>query len=253
VASAFEIFPLGDSAVAIDLGNRIDLGLNLKAIAIRDWLFSHPFSGMRDLVVAYSSLTVLFDPLLVRKTNPQASTAFEFVRGMLEKAFAASGEKASQPGNQIRIPVCYDEDFGFDQEFICEKKGISREDLIALHHSGVYRVFMIGFLPGFPYLGELDHRISVPRKTRPVALPAGSVGIAGCQTGIYPFNSPGGWQIIGRTPIKLFKAFSEQPASLRIGDHVQFYPVHREQYEGEDWEKMESERLSTDSLMNGNR
>lgn len=235
--SDYQIFSLGDSALTIELGNRIEKELNLKILAMQNWLLSNRFDGMMDLVVAYSSLSVLYDPLIVKRKNPTTPTALDYVKSKIEQAFTNSESYEPYTGARIEIPVCYDEVYGMDQEFISKHNGISKEELVQLHCSRVYRVFMIGFLPGFPYMGEVDNRLIIARKNRPVPLIAGSVGIAGSQTGVYPLNSPGGWQIIGRTPLKLFDPFSDIPSKLSIGDYVQFFPITWEQFEQEDWQK----------------
>jgi inhibitor of KinA len=133
-------------------------------------------------------------------------------------------------GHSFRIPVCYDGDYGPDLEWTARQKGLSVEDVIRIHHSGSYRIYMVGFLPGFPYLGKLDSRLEIPRKDRPVSVMRGGVGIAGIQTGIYPLSSPGGWQIIGRTPVRLFDWLTDPPIRFQCGDEVEFYPISREEF-----------------------
>ena len=125
----------------------------------------------------------------------------------------------------IRIPVCYSAEYGPDLEAVARQKGMSPGEVIDIHCRQPYRIFMIGFLPGFPYMGKLDPRLEVPRKARPVPVIAGGVGISGLQTGIYPLNSPGGWQIIGRTPVQLFDRCADPPIKLCTGGLVQLYPV----------------------------
>ena len=123
------------------------------------------------------------------------------------------------------IPVCYDDEFAIDLPWIAEQKNLTREEIVLLHSSRQYHVYMLGFLPGFSYMGEVDERIVVPRKPEPLPISAGSVGIAGKQTGIYPLNSPGGWQIIGRTPLKMFNKDNDEPCLLKAGDSVEFYSI----------------------------
>ena len=130
----------------------------------------------------------------------------------------------------VRIPVCYDDEFAIDLRWIAEQKNLTREEIVHLHSSRQYRVYMLGFLPGFPYMGEVNEKIVVRRKPEPKQILAGSVGIAGKQTGIYPLNSPGGWQIIGRTPRKLFDQDALLPVSLNAGDQVEFYPISKEEF-----------------------
>ncbi|HEV3250009.1 MAG TPA: 5-oxoprolinase subunit PxpB [Puia sp.] len=229
--SKFVIFPIGDNAVTIDLGNHISESLNRKVLGMQQWLSEKALEGVKDLIVAYSSLTIFYDPVLVRKKYPLSSTVYQFIKSKLEEAWANSSPSNEIPGEQpVRIPVCYDDDFGFDLDFIAEIKGISKELIIQMHLSKTYRVYMIGFLPGFSYLGELDEKLILPRKRSAVPVPAGSVGIAGSQTGIYPLNSPGGWHIIGRTPFRLFNPLMEIPVTLKPGNYVQFYSINREEF-----------------------
>ncbi len=227
----YKIFPIGDAAASIDLGNIIDEGLNRKAIAIQDWLSANPFEGLKDVVIAYSSVSIYYDPVLVRRKNNIKSTAFEFIREKLETAFYESYVDEGNNHEIFRIPVCYSSDFGIDIHFLSNKNNISREEIIQLHTSKIYRVYMIGFLPGFPYLGKIDEKLTIERKANPIPVTAGSVGIAGNQTGIYPLNCPGGWQIIGRTPLKLFEANVSVPVMLHIGDLVQFYEIGMEEFQ----------------------
>lgn len=227
----YKIFPLGDAAACIDLGNRIDAGLNRKVIAMNNWLRRNPFEGLKDTVIAYSSLSIYYDPINLRNKNKSVSTAFEFVRQNLETAYQESVAIEENNNDIIRIPVCYSNDFGIDMEFLVKEKNISREEIIHLHTSKIYRVYMIGFLPGFSYLGQIDEKLMMPRKLKPVPVAAGNVGIAGSQTGIYPLDTPGGWQIIGRTPLKLFEANAACPVVLGIGNQVQFYEISKEEFE----------------------
>jgi inhibitor of KinA len=154
------------------------------------------------------------------------------MREILEQAWQQAIPQTSGPGNEepVRISVCYETEFGPDLRELSLSRQLSIEEAIHLHTNRIYRVYMIGFLPGFTYLGKLDPRLETPRKTRPVPVLAGSVGIAGNQAGIYSLNSPGGWHIIGRTPVKLFDPAKGIPVRLKTGDQVQFYPVSREEY-----------------------
>jgi inhibitor of KinA len=231
------IFPLGDSAITIDLGNHIDQQLNRQALGIYNVLKDMHLPGIRDIITAYSSVSVFYDPQRVIAENPLCPDgAYACMKGRLEEAWktiaASNDDSNSLPDSVtiIRLPVCYEAGFGPDQEYLAREKGLTREDIIALHTSTAYQVFMIGFLPGFPYLGKVDPRLEIARKQRPVQVAAGGVGIAGNQTGIYPLNSPGGWQIIGRTPLKLFDPHAEVPVRLKVGDWVQFFSVSREEY-----------------------
>ena len=200
------------------MGNCIDEQLNTRALAIYDWLGVHRFEGIIDRIAAYSSVSVFFDPTLVDDRTAISEWLLEAWR----QTAAISVEPERR---EVRIPVCYEGEYAPDLEAVARQKGLSSREVIALHCSIPYRIYMIGFLPGFPYLGKVDPRLEVPRKIRPVPVIAGGVGIAGLQTGIYSLNSPGGWQIIGRTPIRLFDRDADPPVLLRTGDRIRFYPV----------------------------
>jgi inhibitor of KinA len=228
----FTIFPLGDSAATIDLENRISEELNRKVLSMERWVTENPFEGIKDLIVAYSSLTVFYDAEQVKKKYHLETPVYEFVREKLAQAWSQSVPLA-EPENSgiIHFPLCYAPEFGTDLEYISNRNGLSAEEIVQLHSSRTYRVYMIGFLPGFSYLGQVDDRLVTPRKIQPAPVTAGSVGIAGSQTGIYSLQCPGGWQIIGRTPVRLFDANADAPVRLKAGDRVKFYPVSRAEYD----------------------
>ena len=234
MAESYQIYSLGDSAATIDMGNRISKDFNDHAIAIREWILSHSFPGLKDIVVAYSSVTLYYDPFLVVQTNKvKKASAYEWVCRRLEDAYEQSADliKSKKPtGRDMRIPICYDDDFGFDLQAVCLQRDLGRDELINFHLSRTYRVYMLGFLPGFVYMGEVDPRISSPRKKKPAGVQPGSVGIAGAQTGIYPFESPGGWNIVGRTPLTLFDANADPAVLLQTGDTVEFFQITREEF-----------------------
>jgi len=231
-STSFSIYPLGDSAITIDLGNSIEEQLNRQALAIHDWLQAHRFPGLVDIIVAYSSVSVLYDPAIVRTSKVNCpGGAYGWVSKLLKQGWEEVMEVGDAvKGHSFRIPVCYGGEYGPDLEWVARKKGLSGEEVIRIHQSGSYRIYMVGFLPGFPYLGKTDSRLEVPRKDRPVPVMGGGVGIAGIQTGIYPLSSPGGWQIIGRTPVRLFDWQTDPPIRFQCGDEVEFYPISREEF-----------------------
>ena len=231
LSNPYSIFPLGDSAATIDLGNTIDETLNDKVIAMEQWLLANPCEGLKDVIVAYSSITIIYDTALIKRLFHPASTVFDFVKQKLQQAYYNSLVLPAEDAATIHIPVCYDNEFGIDLNHMAEQKQMSKEEIVQLHTSKQYRVYMIGFLPGFSYMAEVDERLVTPRKERPVNVVPGSVGIAGAQTGIYPFHSPGGWHIIGRTPVKLFDPASKELIKLKAGDRVKFYAISREEYQ----------------------
>lgn len=203
----------------------MDEDLNRKVMAIAAWLSTHAFEGLKDIIPAYSSLTVTYDPFLIKTTYRPTSSVFAWVKEKLEDAYHRSTENSAVPSALHRVPVCYEQEYAPDLEALALQLNTTTKEIIALHTAVVYRVFMIGFLPGFAYLGSVDERIAAPRKPKPAPVLAGSVGIAGKQTGIYPLNSPGGWNIIGRIPLKLFDPHAEQPVWMKPGDEIQFFPI----------------------------
>jgi len=210
------IYPSGDHAITIELGNAIDQGTHHKVISLYKRLQEHRHESMLDIIPSYHTVTVVYDPV--------AAPYGKMRQRLLDAAQHPTSIEISS--RQLRIPVCYDETVAPDISSLADIHRITKQELIALHTGRSYRVYFLGFLPGFAYMGTVDERIATPRKQAPrTAVPAGSVGIAGTQTGIYPQESPGGWQLIGRTPIRMFDASLENPAYLQPGDEVQFYPV----------------------------
>lgn len=229
-AFAYHIFPLGDSALTIDFGNRIDEVINQEVIKIfNDWK-QQPPEGVTEIVPAYSSLTLYYDPAKISKPAPTI-TVFEWMKQQVHTRLVEKILSGKTEHNIIRIPVCYQAGLAPDFLPMASSINLTAEQLISIHTEKIYKVYMLGFLPGFPYMGEVDERIVMPRKNQPVNVAAGSVGIAGRQTGIYPLNSPGGWQIIGRTPLKLFDRANDEPTLLNAGDNVQFYSINMDEYQ----------------------
>ncbi|HEX8247947.1 MAG TPA: 5-oxoprolinase subunit PxpB [Pyrinomonadaceae bacterium] len=221
-----KIFPLGENALTIDFGNEISLELNKRVLRLAASLARNNFTGFTELVPAYSSLTIFYDVVAVRKNFPAFKTAFDAVKAFSENALENAGEIEFDAPRLVEIPVCFAENFALDLEFVAAENNLTRAEVVRIFLAPTYRVFMLGFLPGFAYLGETDERIATPRKSAPrLKVPRGSVGIAGRQTGIYPFESPGGWQIIGHTGIELFTPRAENPTVLQPGDLVKFYSV----------------------------
>jgi inhibitor of KinA len=219
-----KIFPLGESALTIDFGNEISVRLNTCVLKLANFFAENSFAGFEEIVPAYSSLTIFYDVFTVRKNYQEFSTAFEAVKSFAENALRNSSDFQTNELRTIKIPVCFDKKFALDLEFVAASNNFAPEKVVEIFLCKTYRVFMLGFLPGFAYMGELDERIAAPRKTSPrTKVPKGSVGIAGKQTGIYSLASPGGWQIIGKTNIELFTPEAETPTFLQAGDSVKFY------------------------------
>lgn len=229
--TAYTIYPSGDSALTIDFGNSIDLKINEQVITIFNQLTKNPLTAMKEAVPAYSSLTIYYDFFDANKKKPAGQTAYDWMKEQAEDFLKKGFEPSGKEEKLIRIPVCYADEFAYDINTIAKENEISAEEIINIHTSGSYNVFMLGFLPGFAYMGQVDKRISYARKQQPVSVAAGSIGIAGRQTGIYPLDSPGGWQIIGRTPLKIFDNHNPNPTLLEAGDIVQFYSITKDEFE----------------------
>jgi inhibitor of KinA len=220
----FRTFPLGENALTVEFGNSISLELNEKAVNLANYFAKNPFAGLIETVPAYASLTIFYDVFAVRKNFASNSTAFETVRVFVENALRNLQNKLVLTPRTVEIPVDFSREFALDLALVAEMNRMTEEKVIELFTSKIYRVFMLGFLPGFAYMGEVDEKIAAPRKKSPRTLvPKGSVGIAGRQTGIYPSDSPGGWQIIGKTRFELFTPESKNPCVLQAGDLVKFY------------------------------
>lgn len=225
--STYQIFPLGDSAATIQLGHTFNETANKRIIALFQYLQKNPIEGCKELIPAYHTLTIYFDVIAIKKKQ-SAGSAFDCVKRKLEEILLIPFPDNDENKNLIRIPVWYS---GEDLHYIAQNKNIPIEEVVHIHSSNEYRVYMSGFLPGFAYMGEVDERIAIGRKNKPETILPGSIGIAGRQTGIYPFQSPGGWQIIGRTPLQIFNIRKEDPALLHAGDYVQFYPITAHEFE----------------------
>lgn len=221
-----KIFPLGDGALTVDFGNTISVALNDRAIALASYFGSNPFPGFIEAVPAYSSVSIFYNLAEVRGTFSEFETAFDAVLEIVNASLDRVRSEIGIVTRTIEIPVDFGSDAAPDLDHIAARGGLTVEETVGIFTSGTYRVYMLGFLPGFAYMGEVDERIAVPRRDSPrLKVPRGSVGIAGRQTGIYPLESPGGWQIIGRTNLEMFAPHAETPCLLAPGDTVRFVPT----------------------------
>jgi inhibitor of KinA len=219
-----KIFPLGDAALTVDFGNEISLELNKKVLRLARFIEKNQFTGFIETVPAYSSLSVFYDALKIRREFPEFKTAFAAVKNFIENALQNLSELPQNKPRLIEIPVDFAERHALDLEFVASFNNLEKSEVIEIFTSKIYRVFLLGFLPGFAYMGELDSRIAAPRKDAPrQKVPKGSVAIAGRQTGIYSLESPGGWQIIGKTELEMFTPENENPTFLQAGDSMKFY------------------------------
>ncbi|MEO6002180.1 MAG: 5-oxoprolinase subunit PxpB [Opitutus sp.] len=233
--------PLGDSAVVVTLGNAIDETTLLRVRSLVAELERVKSPGIIDIVPAYATVTVFYE-IVPAGATPEPP--YQRVCRIVEEALAkiehrwpdllrANLESSQSRDAQsvVRIPVCYGGEYGPDLEEVARHCKLTRDEVVSIHSEGKYGVYAIGFSPGFPYLGGLSPKLHTPRRESPrTMVPAGSVGIGGQQTGIYPLSSPGGWQLIGRTPKPLLQLASENPALLRVGDRVQFFQITPEEF-----------------------
>jgi inhibitor of KinA len=225
------ISPLGDAAIILNFENTIDETLNSTVLYLYHKLKVQQLPFVKDIVPAYSSLVIFYDLLILENTKTVNKSYVEIVLDHVKKILAEDIEISPFATRKVKIPVCYSEKYAWDLDEISKEKTLTPEEIIHLHTAKRYRVYMIGFLPGFAYMGEADKRIAMPRKQQPrTKVAAGSVGIAGMQTGIYPFDSPGGWQIIGRTPVKLFDKENDDPVLLQPGDEIEFYSITEDEF-----------------------
>ena len=223
-ADIVRIFPLGDSALTVEFGTVISEELNRKAIAVAQNLASDTFEGFIEVVPAYASTTIFYDIVKTRNAHPDFPSAFAAVKHRATTHVNDLDHAALQKVQRdIEIPVGFGGEAGPDLTILANFAGISETEVVEIFTSRPYRVYMLGFLPGFSYMGEVDERIAMPRRDSPRKVVAkGSVGIAGRQTGIYSLESPGGWQIIGRTHIEMFTPKAHDPTFLLPGDSVRF-------------------------------
>lgn len=214
----------GEQGLVVEFGSTIAPEINSRVHALAGSLLAGRIAGIIEVVPTYRSLLVYFDPFVITREELQNR-----ITGVL--ASGSARESAQAKSRVIKIPVCYGGEFGPDLGFVAAHNSLTEEEVIHIHTSKPYLVYMLGFTPGFPYLGGMSERIATPRLEKPrTAIPAGSVGIAGSQTGFYPIESPGGWQLIGRTPFKAFNPASSRPFVFAPGDYLQFKAISAEEY-----------------------
>lgn len=221
--------PLGDHAIVITLGDAIDEATHRRVRAVSARLDQTHIPGLVDQVPAFASVVAHYDPVAV--PGDPARPPYDRMVEALEAAFTDLVHAHLPPARVVEIPVCYGGDLGPDLDEVADRHGMSIDDVIGVHTGGDYLVYMVGFMPGFAYLGGLDPRIATPRRQSPrTAVPAGTVGIGGQQTGVYPVVCPGGWNLIGRTPLRIFDTAREEPTLLVTGDRVRFHAITLDEY-----------------------
>ena len=221
--NSVRIIAAGDAALVVELPARVDPVINARLVAMAEALRRRAGAAILDAVVGYCTLTLYFDPLQVDAS---------WLEGEIRSAAKEDGREEEETGATIDVPVCYGGDFGPDLPDVAALSGCTEEEVIRLHSGTEYRVYVVGFVPGFAYMGVVDDRLALPRRAVPrTRVPAGSVAIAAGQTGIYPIETPGGWHLLGRTPIRPFDPGRAQPVLFRPGDRVRFHAIDRETFE----------------------
>src|ERR1700693_1300333 len=235
-----EIVPLGDSALIVRVREQFEDAPEEaldEVLRTLHQLRNAAIPGVIEVAPAYTTVALFFDPVAVAKARKTPCEVFDWLAGKIRSAIASGSalhrrRSAAAAPRLIEIPVCYDAEFGLDLERVGEHTKLSAGEVVDLHSTAKYRVACIGFVPGFPFLTGLPKELATPRRDTPrKEIPPGAVGIGGAQTGIYPLRSPGGWNLIGRTPLRLFNPQKDPPALLRAGDHVRFRAITREEFE----------------------
>ena len=232
-----EITPLGDSALLIRVAENFDDAPEdalSKVLAAKRGLEAAQIPGAIEIAPAYTTVGLFYNPVRVIDAGAPVENVFGWIEQRIRRALSEVEEiRASRTeGSLVEIPVCYETEFAFDLEDVARHAGVHWKEVVDLHCAAEYRVHCVGFTPGFPFLGGLSRKLATPRRDVPrKEIPAGSVAIGGSQTGIYPIKSPGGWNVIGRTPLQLFDPQKNPPALLRAGDRVRFRSITRDEFE----------------------
>lgn len=221
-----QITPLGDNALLLQLGEAIDEATHQRVQAVWRALAAEPLPGVSEVVPAYTSVTLFYDPWRAVQAGAPETDIAGWLGTQVRERIKNPPKAAKAKPRTVVVPVCYGGEYGPDLPRVAAQAKLSPEAVVTLHSSARYRVHLIGFAPGFPYLGGLPKELATPRHAKPrMSVPAGSVAIGGEQTGIYPQPTPGGWNLIGRTPLRLFRPDQNPPVLLQAGDEVRFKPV----------------------------
>ncbi len=219
----YRLQAVGDSAVKIQAAGEVTEYMNAQIRSICNKLEQASISGVIEWVPAYNSVTIYYQPIDI---------SFQRITKKLQEMLTNLSIRTTSSVRTVHVPVCYGEKYGPDLEYVAAYNRLTPDDVVAIHQKPAYLIYMIGFLPGFPYLGGLDKQIATPRRKEPrPSIVKGSVGIAQEQTGVYPVSSPGGWNIIGRSPLQLFNPYNKQaPFLFKNGDRIQFYAISENDY-----------------------
>lgn len=217
-----KLLTAGDSSILLQFGSTIDPAINRKIAATVQLMREQHINGVTDVIPAFCSLLINYDPRVI---------SYEQIKRRMEALVKIDVTAGDTRKRVFEIPVCYGGEYGPDIQNIADHAGLSVEEVIQIHTSRDYLIYMLGFLPGFTYLGGLDERIYTPRLANPrIRIPAGSVGIGGSQTGIYPMDSPGGWQLMGMTPVKTYDPDREVPILVEAGDYIRFVAIDEDEF-----------------------
>lgn len=217
-----KFIPAGDKSLVMEFGNNISPEINTKIRSMVTAIDESEFHGIEEVIPTYRSILIIYNPLIID---------YQDIIDKLKKMETHLNDTSNNEVRIIELPTVYGGEYGPDIEFVAKHNNLTIEEVIQIHSSTDYLLYMLGFTPGFGYLGGMSEKIETPRLQVPrTKIPAGSIGIAGKQTGIYPIDSPGGWQLIGRTPVKLYDPLAEPPVLLNAGDYIRFIPIDEEKY-----------------------
>lgn len=227
----YQLYPLGDQAIVVEFGDEISLEFYSGVQQLSKLLESKKPEWLVEYVPAYTTVTLFYNPFLAMNDNRSSIMPYEVIANEIDQLLSRSSVNEPKKSRTVEIPVCYGGELGPDLGHVASYNHMTEDEVVEIHTSGDYIVYMLGFAPGFPYIGGMSDRIATPRRASPrVEIPARSVGIAGGQTGVYPIETPGGWQLIGRTPLSLFQLNKKPPTLLQAGDRVCFKKISYEEF-----------------------
>lgn len=231
--ATWRIAPQGDCCLMVEFGQKVDQETNLRARALAQYLIEHPLPGVHDVVPALTSVAIHYRPEAF--AEPASSMLpYDQLAVRVEDILRKGVERKAPKPRRVEIPVCYGGEFGLDLEEIARARKLTTDEVVAIHSESPHVVYMLGFAPGFPYIAGLDERLAMPRRATPrLKIQLGTIAIAGGQSVVYTLETPGGWNLIGRTPLRVFTPETEPPCLLRAGDAVHFIPITRPEYEAQ--------------------